>query len=139
MTLHGSLEKNHSKECRNFGLLLKAVSLFVRFKPVKPDVLLKDGEQVDGLRVIHTPGHTQGSTCLHSEALKAMFVGDALRTDKKRTPRLPSADMTFNTEEAKNSVRKIASCEFELLLPGHGPPILADASTKVKELAAGLG
>jgi hypothetical protein len=47
--------------------------------------------------------------------------------------------MTFNIEEAKNSVRKIASYEFELLLPGHGPPILTDASKKVKELAAGLG
>jgi hydroxyacylglutathione hydrolase len=121
------------------GLLFKAMSPFIRFTPVKPDVLLKDGEQVDGLRVIHTPGHTQGSICLHSEALKAMFVGDALRTYKNRTPRLPSAAMTFSIAEAKNSVRKIASYEFELLLPGHGPPILADASTKVKELAAGLG
>jgi glyoxylase-like metal-dependent hydrolase (beta-lactamase superfamily II) len=65
-----------------------------------------------------------------------MFVGDALRTDKNRRPRLPSDTMTFNIEEAKNSVRKIASYEFELLLPGHGPPILANACEKVKQLVA---
>ena len=128
------------KEVRGFvGLLFKAMSPFMKFKPVTPDVLLKDGEQVDGLSVIHTPGHTQGSICLYSERLKAMFVGDALRTDKNAMPKLPSAAMTFNIEEAKNSVRKIASYEFELLLPGHGPPILTDASKKVKDLAASLG
>jgi glyoxylase-like metal-dependent hydrolase (beta-lactamase superfamily II) len=47
--------------------------------------------------------------------------------------------MTLNIAEAKNSIRKIASYEFELLLPGHGPPILTDASKKLKELVASLG
>jgi hydroxyacylglutathione hydrolase len=128
------------KEGRGFvGLLFKAMSPFMKFKPVTPDVLLKDGEQVDGLSVIHTPGHTLGSICLYSEGLKAMFVGDALRTDKNGMPRPLSAAMTFNIEEAKNSIRKIASYDFELLLPGHGPPILTDASKKVKDLFASLG
>lgn len=127
------------KEARGFvGLLFKAMSPFMKFKPVTPDVLLKDGEQVDGLTVIHTPGHTLGSICLYSEGLKAMFVGDALRTDKNGMPRLPSAAMTFNIAEANNSIRRIASYEFELLLPGHGPPILTDASKKVKDLVASL-
>jgi hydroxyacylglutathione hydrolase len=127
------------KEARGFvGLLFKVMSPFMKFKPVTPDVQLKDGEQVDGLRVIHTPGHTQGSICLYSKGLRAMFVGDALRTDKTARPRLPSAAMTFNVEEAKNSIRKIASYDFELLLPGHGPPILTDGSNKVKELVASL-
>jgi glyoxylase-like metal-dependent hydrolase (beta-lactamase superfamily II) len=127
------------KEVRGvFGLLFKAMSPFMKFKPLKPDVLLKDGEKVDGLIVIHTPGHTQGSICLYSERSKAMFVGDALRTDKDRNPKLSSAAMAFNFEEAKYSVRKIASYEFELLLPGHGPPIFADASKKVNELVMTL-
>jgi hydroxyacylglutathione hydrolase len=127
------------KEVRGLvGLLFRVMSPFIKFKPVKPDVLLKDEEQVDGLIVIHTPGHTEGSICLYSERLKAMFVGDALRTDKNGRPKLPSAAMTFNIGEAKNSIRKIASYEFELLLPGHGPPVVTDASKKVKEFAASL-
>ena len=128
------------KEVRGlFRLLFMVGSPFMRFKPTTPDVLLKDGERVDGLSVIHTPGHTQGSICLYSEMSKAMFVGDALRTDKNRNIKLPSAAMSSNVEEAKSSVRKISSYEFELLLPGHGPPILMDASRKVKEFAATLG
>jgi glyoxylase-like metal-dependent hydrolase (beta-lactamase superfamily II) len=127
------------KEMRGIiGLLFKVMSPFMRFKPVKPDILLKDGERVNGLTVIHTPGHTQGSISLYSERLKAMFVGDALRTDKNRNLKPPSAAMTLNLEEAKNSIRKIASYQFELLLPGHGAPILTDASKKVKEFVASL-
>jgi hydroxyacylglutathione hydrolase len=118
------------------GLAFKAITPFMRFKPVAPDILLKDGEHVDELTVLHTPGHTEGSICLYSERLNAMFVGDALRTDRNRTPILPSSALAFDFEEAKNSVRKIASYEFELLLPGHGPPILAEASKKVKQLAS---
>jgi glyoxylase-like metal-dependent hydrolase (beta-lactamase superfamily II) len=128
------------KEIRGlFGVLFKVMSPFMRFKPTTPNVLIKGGERVDGLTAIHTPGHTQGSICLYSEGSKAMFVGDALRTDKNRNLRLPSAAMTFNIEEAKNSVRKISSYEFELLLPGHGPPILTGASKKVKEFVTSLG
>jgi glyoxylase-like metal-dependent hydrolase (beta-lactamase superfamily II) len=128
------------KEVRGFaGLLFKAVSPLMRFKPVTPNILLKDGEQVDGLSVIHTPGHTEGSICLYSESLKAMFVGDALRTDKDGMPKPPSAAMTLNIQEAKNSIRKIASYEFQFLLPGHGPPITTNASKKVQELVANLG
>jgi glyoxylase-like metal-dependent hydrolase (beta-lactamase superfamily II) len=128
------------KEIRGLlGLMFKVMSPFMRFKPVAPDILLKDGEMVDGLTVIHTPGHTDGSICLYSERSKAIFVGDALRTDKYRKPKLPSAAMSLNIEDAKNSVRKIASYEFELLLPGHGPPILVDGSKRVKELVASIG
>jgi hydroxyacylglutathione hydrolase len=128
------------KEVRGFArFMLKAISPFMKFKPVTADILLKDGELVDGLTVVHTPGHTQGSICLFSERLQAMFVGDALATDRDRTVGLPAAFMSLDIEEAKNSARKIASYEFQLLLPGHGPPILGDASKKVKELVASLG
>jgi len=128
------------KEVRGFArLVLKAASPFMKLKPVTADILLRDGEQVDGLTVVHTPGHTRGSICLYSERLEAMFVGDALATERDGTPTLPTAFMSADIEEAKKSARKIASYEFQLVLPGHGPPILSDASRKVKELVASLG
>src|SRR5437868_2363460 len=47
-----------------------------------PDVSLADGMLV-GLdrypaRVLHTPGHTQGSVCLHFAPLNMVFAGDTL-------------------------------------------------------------
>jgi hydroxyacylglutathione hydrolase len=128
------------KEVRGLArFMLMAISPFMKFEPVTADILLKDEQKVDGLTVVHSPGHTQGSISLYSEKLQAMFVGDALATDRDGTPSLPAAFMSLDIEEAKKSAKKIASYEFQLLLPGHGPPILGDASRKVKELVASLG
>ena len=99
----------------------------MRFTPVKADLLLKDSDVVSGLRVVHTPGHTDGSICLYKEN-EAIFVGDALRTDSGGNPRLPSGSMTVSTEQARESVKKISTFQYKILLPGHGPPITQDAS-----------
>ncbi|MDG6960268.1 MAG: MBL fold metallo-hydrolase [Nitrososphaerota archaeon] len=109
------------------GVLFGLASPFMRFTPVKPDVLLKDGDRVDGLVVIHTPGHTDGSICLYKEG-EAIFVGDALRTGSGGEPLLPPGSMTADMQRAKESVKKIAGYRYEVLLPGHGPPITRDAS-----------
>jgi glyoxylase-like metal-dependent hydrolase (beta-lactamase superfamily II) len=109
------------------GLLFGIMSPFMRFTPVKPDVLLKDADKVQGLVVIHTPGHTDGSICLYKEN-EAIFVGDALRTDSSGRPHLPSGSMTLSMRQAKESVKKIVGYQYKILLPGHGPPITQDAS-----------
>ena len=61
------------------GLFLRAMSAFMRFNRMKADILLKDSDTIDGLTVIHTPGHTDGSICLYLPG-RALFVGDALLT-----------------------------------------------------------
>jgi glyoxylase-like metal-dependent hydrolase (beta-lactamase superfamily II) len=49
---------------------------------VHPDVPmprpLADGQEIAGLTVIHTPGHSPGAVCFHAPALKAVFTGDTL-------------------------------------------------------------
>lgn len=114
------------------GVLFAIMSPFIRFKPVKPDILLEDSETIDGLTVVHTPGHTDGSVSLYLPE-EVLLVGDALRTNKKGLPVLSSSAMTANMDQAKESVRKISRLKFEILLPGHGPPIMSNASTKLKE------
>jgi glyoxylase-like metal-dependent hydrolase (beta-lactamase superfamily II) len=109
------------------GVLFGIMGPFIRFTPVKADVLLKDSDRVLDLTVIHTPGHTDGSISLYREG-EAIFVGDALRTDSAGRPRLPPAAMTANMEQAKDSVRKISTLQYAILLPGHGSPITQDAS-----------
>lgn len=44
----------------------------------KTDILLKDGDDFLGFKVIHTPGHTKGSICLYHEEEKVLFSGDTL-------------------------------------------------------------
>jgi len=113
------------------GVVFGVMGRFMRFTPVKPDILLEDSDKILDLTVIHTPGHTDGSICLYRES-QAMFVGDALRTDSNATPRLPPGAMTLNMAQAKESVKKISNYQYTFLLPGHGAPMTRDASQVMK-------
>jgi hydroxyacylglutathione hydrolase len=119
------------------GLLLRAMAAVMRFKRMKADVLLKDSDIIDGLTVIHTPGHTDGSICLYLPG-RALFVGDALLTDDERTLSLPRKSMSTDLDQAKRSIKKVSELEYSVLLPGHGPPIKRNASTIAKEFVARL-
>jgi glyoxylase-like metal-dependent hydrolase (beta-lactamase superfamily II) len=88
-----------------------------------PDVSLAEGATV-GLpnfpaQVLHTPGHTQGSICLHFAPLKLLVAGDTLfaggigRTD---FPGGNSAQIIESIHE-----RLLSLPDETLVLPGHGP------------------
>ena len=61
----------------------------------KPDILLKDGDNIQigetGLRVLHTPGHTPGSICLYSPG--HLFTGDTLFVEAVGRTDLPGGSM----------------------------------------------
>ena len=59
------------------GLLSRAIGV-VKAAPVEPDILLKEGDMIEGLQVVHVPGHTPGSIALFDAQRKVMFVGDAV-------------------------------------------------------------
>lgn len=120
------------------GVIFKIMIKFMKFQTIKPDVILKDGDGIVGLKVIHCPGHTKGSICLYKPG-KVLFAGDALRTDKKGELKGPSKRMSLDIKEAMESVRKITGLEFETLLPGHGKPVLHEASKKVRKLIENAG
>jgi glyoxylase-like metal-dependent hydrolase (beta-lactamase superfamily II) len=53
----------------------------LHWTPVKPDVDLIDNEIIqgsNGLRVIHTPGHSPGHVCLLHEPTSTLLTGDAI-------------------------------------------------------------
>jgi len=108
-------------------ILFGVMGPFMRFTPLKPDVTLRDSDRVLDLVVVHTPGHTDGSISLYREG-EVILVGDAMRTDSSGKPLLPPAAMTADMGQAKDSLARIAAYRFEMLLPGHGPPITHDAS-----------
>lgn len=88
-----------------------------------PDESLIDGQKV-GLasypaQVIHTPGHTQGSICLHFVPLKMVMAGDTLFSGSIGRTDLPGG----NSEQILDSIRArlLPLPEETRVIPGHGP------------------
>ncbi|MEM0118045.1 MAG: MBL fold metallo-hydrolase [Conexivisphaerales archaeon] len=126
--------KTKLKEVKGpFSFIFNIANALISFQNFEPDILIKDSDSLLGLKVVHTPGHTEGSVCLYREK-EAIFVGDALRTTKKGSPKLPPSFLSINMQQAKESVRRISALEYRLLLPGHGRPITIAASEKVRKL-----
>jgi glyoxylase-like metal-dependent hydrolase (beta-lactamase superfamily II) len=94
-----------------------------------------DGDDVFGLQVIRTPGHTAGSISVLDPVAGVLVVGDALRVEGGR-PALPGAQFTIDMDEARRSVVRLGALTFETLLPGHGEPIESGAAGLVAELGA---
>lgn len=116
------------------GMLFKGVTMFIRSRPVEPDLSLKNGDTIDGLTCIHTPGHTPGSICLLDSVSKTLFAGDLMRFSGS-TLEGPPSQFTPDMTEVKRSIARIATLDFDILLPGHGVPLVPDAAERVRTFA----
>jgi glyoxylase-like metal-dependent hydrolase (beta-lactamase superfamily II) len=78
------------------------------------------------LRVVETPGHTEGHVAYHLAGRGLVFTGDALVTRSvltgRRGPQLHPAAFTVDVEQARESLFELAGLDAELVLPGHGEP-----------------
>jgi len=88
-----------------------------------PDHSPADGEQVSvrGIEatVLHTPGHTEGSLCLHVPAANLLLAGDTLFAGGVGRTDLPGG----NTEKLLGSIRErlLPLPDATQVIPGHGP------------------
>ncbi len=96
-----------------------------------PDRLLKEGDRIGSLEVVHTPGHTPGSISLYNPENRLIIVGDAMQTKGKvaisgqLVPLFPFPTFgTWSKEVAVESVKKIYELEPSLLAVGHGKVIV---------------
>ncbi|MGD0801755.1 MAG: MBL fold metallo-hydrolase [Terracidiphilus sp.] len=88
-----------------------------------PDEFLADGQRV-GLerfpaQVIHTPGHTQGSVCLHFAPLKLLVAGDTLFAGSIGRTDLPGGDYGQIIDSIQS--RLLPLPDETRVLTGHGP------------------
>ena len=88
-----------------------------------PDVPLRDGQTV-GLdrfpaQVLHTPGHTQGSSCLYFAPLGLLVAGDTLFAGSIGRTDLPGGN--FNQIIHSLHSQLLVLPDDTRVLPGHGP------------------
>ena len=106
------------------GRLVKSIiplmETYFKPEPTPADILLEDGDVlgIDGLEgnVLHTPGHTPGSSCLVTQGGFA-FVGDLISSTGK--PHVQS----YFAQDWSNipiSVKKLQAVKPNWVYPGHG-------------------
>jgi hydroxyacylglutathione hydrolase len=116
----------------NLAPLIKALGMVMKTTPVQVDVLLEEGQEVAGFRVLHTPGHTPGSIALFDGKRGIIIVGDTLRVGRNGVEG-PPGQFCWDKGLEDKSIARIASLEFDLMLSGHGEPLSPKASEKVRE------
>jgi glyoxylase-like metal-dependent hydrolase (beta-lactamase superfamily II) len=88
-----------------------------------PDESLADGQTIGLARfpahVLHTPGHTQGSICLHFAPLKLLVAGDTLFAGSIGRTDLPGGNFDQIIDSLRS--RLLTLPDETRVLPGHGP------------------
>ncbi|WP_263384736.1 MBL fold metallo-hydrolase [Granulicella arctica] len=92
-----------------------------------PEVALPDGHLADGQTIavtgisgtiIHTPGHTEGSVCLHIPGENLLLAGDTLFAGSVGRTDLPGGDTKTLIDSIQS--RLITLPESTKVVPGHG-------------------
>lgn len=92
-----------------------------------PEVAAPDVDARDGLKiglanlpgeVLHTPGHTQGSICLHFPSQELLIAGDTLFAGSIGRTDLPGGDLKMLLKSIKGSLLELP--DATRVIPGHG-------------------
>jgi len=86
-------------------------------RPHEVDHEIRDGDIVPGnFRAIHTPGHTPGHCCFYKDGI--LIAGDIDLT----VPWL--GNLSSNAGDFIASIERLQQMDIQMLLPGHGVPVL---------------
>jgi glyoxylase-like metal-dependent hydrolase (beta-lactamase superfamily II) len=97
--------------------------------PIREVSAFGDGETLDvpgKPRVVHAPGHTDGSAAILLEDRQILFTGDVLCTHNAYTgrtgPQIMPSGLNTDTPRALASLDRLHGINAAMLLPGHGEP-----------------
>ena len=104
--------------------------------PATVDMLASENDELpilEGIKVLHTPGHTPGGISLYLEHEKVLIVGDLLANRFGLS--LPSRMFTVNLAQEIESINRIVGLDFEVVCFGHGPPLIQNARESISSFA----
>jgi glyoxylase-like metal-dependent hydrolase (beta-lactamase superfamily II) len=117
-----------------------AAAIFPRVPPAPPvrvDRAIDEGYATEGGGcVINAPGHTPGSLALLLPRQSVLFTGDCIACAEGKPILGP---FNIDRSAALASARKLAELGCEVACFGHGPPLVGDASRKLRTLTDPLG
>jgi glyoxylase-like metal-dependent hydrolase (beta-lactamase superfamily II)/predicted ester cyclase len=108
--------------------------------PVEIAGTIEEGDDVNGFRVVHLPGHAPGLVALFRERDRLALTTDCFYVadvDTSRPqPPAPAPD-AFNqdTAQARESIRKLAELDPAACWPGHLGPLTGDVRAQLERAA----
>ncbi len=102
--------------------------------PARVDVELDGGDELDiggGARVVHVPGHTDGSIALHLAADGVLFTGDVLA---EHGGQIMVGPFNVDRERAAASARELAALDVDTACFGHGDALVGGAGARLRTL-----
>ena len=116
------LTHSHHDHASNNALFRKAKVYVRKEERYDGDVIVKeDTELCDGIRLVHTPGHTEGSMSVFvTSDINYAMAGDAIPLEENFRRMVPPG---INTDArlAVESIKAITSYA-DMVVPGHGLP-----------------
>ncbi len=101
---------------------------------------LGEGDELGGFTVLETPGHSAGHVSFWRDSDRTLLLGDVLNNMNLFTGMTglhePPAFFTPDPARNRESARRLAALEPELVCFGHGPPLRDPA--RLQEFVAGL-
>jgi len=101
----------------------------IGFIDIKNALRVDDGDKLHvgniTFRVLHTPGHTRGSSCIYCEKENLIFSGDTLFRGTWGRTDLPTGSLNEIIDSITNKILKLP--DNTIVYPGHGK------STMIKE------
>lgn len=96
-------------------------------------VEVEDGDVIETelwpLEVIWTPGHTEGGMCLYAREERILFSGDTVFPDGNYGSYYGESG---SLKAIIESLKRLSELEIDIMLPGHGRPLLESASEHIK-------
>ncbi|MFF9238132.1 MBL fold metallo-hydrolase [Streptomyces sp. NPDC014776] len=91
-----------------------------------------------GARVVHVPGHTEGSIALHLPGHGVLFTGDTVAASPVDGAVMPGV-FHQDRPRALASLRRLAELETEVACFGHGDAVTAGAGAVLRAVAGRAG
>jgi len=102
---------------------------------------VEEGAQVAGFQVVHLPGHAPGLIGLFRESDRVALVSDCFytldpQTGVKGRARVPHPAFNIDTDQARDSIAKLATLAPSIAWAGHADPVSGDAVSQLQNVAA---
>jgi len=123
------------KPTRPFRTYRFQVGIFLgrpKHEPCPIDESVADGATAGPLEVLHLPGHSPGHLGFHWPERGLVIAGDAIATWPRFEAGWPAFNL--NLEQHRESVRRLAGLDAQIVGVGHGEPITKAATDRVRAL-----